>query len=370
MGRHNMHPFRSHRRHGNGSVSPAIGRKISRQQRFFAPGLLVIAMLLAACGAPVSSRPNTPPAPATELVSAPTVHPTTAASIPADAITPQLPAVVTDYQGERVAIPSVERIVSLTGDMTEIIFALGMGDRVVGVDSSATYPPEAVQALPNIGYQRRLSAEGVLSLAPTLVIGDESAGPPEALAQIRVAGVPVALAADPPTLAAPGQKIRFVAQALGIAERGEILAAEVETAIAQAQAPPPDPAPRVLFLYLRGADVQQVAGANTPADVMITAAGGMNAATLMGIDDFKPLSAEVVIAVQPDVLLVLEKGLESVGGIDGLLRIPGLADTPAGRNRQVVAFDDLYFLGMGPRTGQALADLSAALRTLDRQGRP
>jgi iron complex transport system substrate-binding protein len=96
----------------------------------------------------------------------------------------------------------------------------------------------------------------------------------------------------------------------------------------------------------------------------------VNVAALMGIDDFKPLSAEAVIAMQPDVLLVLEKGLESVGGVDGLLRIPGLADTPAGRNRQIVAFDDLYFLGMGPRTGQALADLRAALQTPDRQGRP
>jgi iron complex transport system substrate-binding protein len=331
--------------------------------------LLTSALLLAACSAPTAADPGASSS-LLEPASVPAIRSTLAAAPPPEPATPQLPAVVTDYQGAQVTITSVERIVSLTGDITEIIFALGMGDRVVGVDSSATYPPEAVQELPNIGYQRRLSAEGVLSLNPTLILGDESAGPPEALAQIQAAGVPVALAADPPTLASPGRKIRFVAQALGIAERGETLAAQVEAAIAQAQTIPADTAPHVLFLYLRGTDVQQVAGANTPADVMITAAGGVNVAALMGIDDFKPLSAEAVIAMQPDVLLVLEKGLESVGGVDGLLRIPGLADTPAGRNRQIVAFDDLYFLGMGPRTGQALADLRAALQTPDRQGRP
>ena len=106
--------------------------------------------------------------------------------------------------------------------------------------------------------------------------------------------------------------------------------------------------------------MQQVAGANTPADAMIGAAGGVNAAAEAGIVEFKPLSPETVVAAQPDVILVLEKGLESVGGVGGLLAIPGLADTPAGQARRVVALDDLYLLGMGPRTGQALADLVAA----------
>jgi iron complex transport system substrate-binding protein len=283
-------------------------------------------------------------------------------SVPGEA-EPQLPATVVDYQGEQVTITSIERIVSLNGDVTEIIFALGMGDHVVGVDSSATFPPERTKMLPNIGYQRRLSAEGILALNPTLVIGDEAAGPPETLAQIRTAGVPVAITADPPTLDAPVQKIRFVAQALGIPQRGERLAAQVEAEIARARdlASRITNPPHVLFLYLRGTDVQQVAGSKTPVNVMITAAGGLNAGAEAGIVEFKPLSPEVVIAAQPDVILVLEKGLESVGGVDGLLTIPGLADTPAGKQRRIIAFDDLYLLGMGPRTGQALADLAIAL---------
>jgi iron complex transport system substrate-binding protein len=331
---------------------------------------LVCAALLAACGTAPSREAAAPPVVPTLPARAPTPGATTpsipvVASAPVDeAATPQLPATVTDFTGSSVTVTSVERIVSLTGDVTEILFALGLGDAVVGVDSSATYPPERTRALPNIGYQRRLSSEGILALNPTLVIGDEAAGPPEALDQIRSAGVPVVLASDPPTLAAPAAKIRFVATALGIPARGEALATQVEAEIAAAQAAAvrlADP-PQVLFLYLRGTDVQQVAGSETPADAMIVAAGGVNVAATAGIVGFKPLSPETVIAAQPEVILVLAKGLESVGGVDGLLRIPGLADTPAGQQRRVVALDDLYLLGMGPRTGQALAELVAAFQ--------
>ena len=336
---------------------------------------LAVAVLLAACGTTSSSGGVSPaetalPAP-TSLPAAPASLASGAEMAPGEA-EPQLPATVVDYQGEQVTITSIERIVSLNGDITEIIFALGMGEYVVGVDSSATYPPERTKTLPNIGYQRRLSAEGILSLNPTLVIGDEAAGPPETLAQIRAAGVPLAITADPPSLDAPQQKIRFVAQALGIPQRGERLAAQVEAEIAAARdlarriANPP----HVLFLYLRGTDVQQVAGRNTPVDVMIAAAGGINAAADAGIVEFKPLSPEVVIAAQPDVLLVLDKGLESVGGVDGLLKIPGLADTPAGRQRRIIALDDLYLLGMGPRTGQALTDLTIAFYDAAQGSRP
>jgi iron complex transport system substrate-binding protein len=338
---------------------------------------LTCVALLTACGTPSSSGVAPPAAttvPASSSLTTPasTNVPGIIEVVPGEA-EPQLPATVVDYQGEQVTITSIERIVSLNGDITEIIFALGIGDYVVGVDSSATYPPERTKALPNIGYQRRLSAEGILALNPTLVIGDEAAGPPEALAQIRAAGVPVAITADPPILDAPVQKIRFVAQALGIPQRGERLAAQVEAEIARARdlANRITNPPHVLFLYLRGTDVQQVAGVRTPIDVMITAAGGLNAGAEAGIVEFKPLSPEVVIAVQPDVILVLEKGLESVGGIDGLLTIPGLADTPAGKQRRIIALDDLYLLGMGPRTGQALTDLAIAFYEFaPQEGRP
>ncbi len=316
---------------------------------------VLLMLALTACGSP-SAAPAPSAAPPTAEIA---VVPAAAAS--ADA--PQLPASVADKDGQAITIASIERIVSLNGDITEIIFALGLGQYVVGVDTSATYPPEEVAQRTNIGYQRRLNAEGILALQPTLIIGGATAGPPEAIEQLRAANIPVALNIDSLTLEAPMQKIRFVAQALGVPGRGEALAKQVESEIAAAQARLAgvgSDKPRVLFLYLRGTDVQQVAGSHTAIDAMIVAAGGINAAAEAGIEDYKPLSPETVVAAQPNVLLLLDAGLESVGGIDGLLEVQGLADTPAGAQRHIVALDDLYLLGMGPRTGQALGDLVTA----------
>ncbi len=271
---------------------------------------------------------------------------------------PRLPVTVTDVSGARVTVQDISRIVPLNPDVTEIIWALGLGDRVVAVDTSASYPPE-VQQLPKIGYQRQLSAEGILSLNPTLIIGTEAAGPPEVIAQLRDSGTPVVIISDPVDLQAPIVKTRAVAEALGVAEAGEQLAERIASEIASAQAAAAEAAsrPRVVFLYVRGTATQMIGGAGTSADAMIVAAGGINAAAEAGIVGYKPLTAEALAAASPDVLLLLSAGLESVGGIDGLLQIPGVAQTSAGQQQRVLAYDDLYLLGMGPRTGQALRDL-------------
>jgi iron complex transport system substrate-binding protein len=330
-------------------------------------------LLLSACTAPGSAAtapsPTVAPEPTALLraTAQPTPSVTTAiatatAISSAGAESPQLPATVTDINDQAVTVTSVERIISLNGDITEIVFALGLGANLVGVDISASFPPEAAE-LPKIGYQRSLNAEGLLALNPTVVIGDEAAGPPEVLQQVSAAGVPVVIGADPITLDSPLQKVRFVAEALGVPERGAALVEQIRADFAAAQAlreQATSPAPRVLFFYLRGTTTQAVAGKDTPVDVMITAAGGINAAAEAGLAGFESLSPETVVAAQPDVFLVLEHGLESVGGVDGLLAIPGLAETPAGRDRRVVAMDDLYLIGMGPRAGQALQDLTQA----------
>jgi iron complex transport system substrate-binding protein len=196
-----------------------------------------------------------------------------------------------------------------------------------------------------------------------VVVGTEEAGPPEVIEQVRGAGVPVVIVADPPTLGAPAAKIRAVAAALGVADAGERLAGatEREIAAARALAAEAPSRPRVLFLYVRGQGTQMVAGSGTSADAMIAAGGGINAAAEVGIEGFQPLTAESLAAAQPDALLLLSAGLESIGGVDGLLQIPGVAETPAGRERRVLAYDDLYLLGMGPRTGAALRDLVGGL---------
>ncbi|MGH2557947.1 MAG: heme/hemin ABC transporter substrate-binding protein [Thermomicrobiales bacterium] len=278
-------------------------------------------------------------------------------------VTPDLPVTVTDATGTEVIVTDASRIVPLNGDVAEIVWALGLGGNVVGVDVSATYPPEETAPLPRIGYQRDLSAEGILALDPTVIVGTEDAGPPEVIEQIRTAGVPVVILTSSPELDAIGGKIRDIAAALGVAAAGEALATktqgEIDAAIALAGEA--DNAPRVLFLYVRGTATQMIGGAGTSADVMVAAAGGVNAAAEAGIEGFKPITPEALVAAEPDVLLLLSAGLESVGGVDGLLQIPGVAETPAGQDRAVLDFDDLYLLGMGPRTGQALHDLVIGL---------
>lgn len=282
----------------------------------------------------------------------------------ATAPSPELPVSMTDATGTEVIVSDVSRIVPLNGDIAEIVWALGLGDNVVGVDTSATFPPGETEPLPKIGYQRQLSAEGILSLQPTVIIGSEDAGPPEVIEQLRTASVPVVIVSgDDDTMQSPPPKIERVATALGVPDRGEEMASKTETEIEAARelAEEAEDSPRVLFLYVRGAGTQMIAGAETSADAMITAAGGVNAAAEAGLDGFQPLTAEAIAAAQPDVLLLLEAGLDSIGGIDGLLEIPGVAQTPAGEQRRVLAYDDLYLLAMGPRTGEALHDLVLGL---------
>ena len=276
---------------------------------------------------------------------------------------PQLPATVTDVDGDEVTVTDVGRIVPLSGDVAEIVWRLGHGGNIVGVDVSAVYPPEVMGPLPKIGFERQLSAEGVLSLNPTVVIGKEQAGPPEVLEQIRSAGVPVVIIPEPQTIAAPAEKIRVVAAALGVAGAGEELANEVETEIeaAQALAATAESQPRVIFVYVRAGGTQLIGGAGSVADAMIEAAGGIDAGVEAGIQGFQPVTAEAVVAAQPDVIIAPSSGVESIGGLEAFLKIPGIAQTPAAENDNILVYDDLRFLGMTPRTGEMLMELTLAL---------
>jgi iron complex transport system substrate-binding protein len=277
----------------------------------------------------------------------------------ADEKRPVLPARVRDQGGRTVVVRNVSRIVSLNGDVTETIFALGLGANLVGVDTSAIYPPRRVAGIPKIGYQRELNAEWILALRPTLVIGSAEAGPPAVLEQLRSAGVTVAILRANDALGAGPWKLREVGKALGVPKRGERLARQVarQIAVAGREATSARTHPRVAFLYLRGPRTQLIGGTKTRAHSMIVAAGGINAGAQAGIEGYRPITAEALVAARPDVLLVLSDGLASVGGVDGLVRIPGVAQTPAGANRRVLAYDDLLMLGLGPRTGGMLRRL-------------
>ena len=268
---------------------------------------------------------------------------------------------VVDARGKVVEVRSVERIVSLDGITTEILFALGVGAKVVGRDDSSYYPPEA-QRLPSVGYQFRLSAEGILSLKPTLVIGREDVRPKEVVEQLERAGVAVVLVPTEPSVEGAKAKIRTVAQAVGRVEQGEALVRALERDLLLLRAFQAQHAAkgklRALFLYLRGPGTTFVCGeGSTPVGVM-ELAGLENAAK--GIRECQPMTAESVVAARPEVIVVFKKGLESVGGLEGLLKLPGVAQTPAGQKRKVVAMDDLYLGSFGPRAGRAALDLFRA----------
>lgn len=262
--------------------------------------------------------------------------------------------------GVVVEIDDATRVVALGGSVTETVYALGAGSQVVGVDLSSGYPP-AVRDVAQLGYFRRLSAEGVISLSPTLVLASEGTGPPAVIDQIRSAGVPMLMIPSDPSVEGTKAKIRLIAEALQQEDKAEALIADMEADMATAGQwlDGASEKPRVLFIYARGAGTASVAGAETSADTMIRLAGGENA--IQGFTGFRPLTPEAVVQVAPDVILMPERGLESIGGIDGLLKLPGVALTPAGRNRSVVAIDDLLLLGFGPRLGQAVLELSRGL---------
>ena len=186
------------------------------------------------------------------------------------------------------------------------------------------------------------------------------AGPAAVIEQIRGAGVPVVIFKDITTLTGASDKINSVANALGVPNRGKALvqtmSGEISAATTLAKTAKTEPV--VAFLYLRGATTQMLMGAGSRADVLIAAANGVDAGVEAGVKGSVPITPEALVAAQPDVILVLSAGLQSVGGVDGLLQIPGVAQTPAGKNRAIVDMDDQYLLGMGPRTGQALMELT------------
>ncbi len=256
------------------------------------------------------------------------------------------------------------RVLPLGGPVTETVYALGAGGLVVGTDTSSVYP-EAATKLPQVGYQRTLAAEGILSLQPDLVLATDEAGPANVLEQLRTAGVRVVLVPGGYSVAGAQAKVRAIAAALGREAAGNDLAATIATQAKEAQAILASfPArPKVLFLYARGTSTLNVSGRGTAADAMIALAGGQNAVT--GYEGYKPLTAEAAVAAAPDYLLMMDRGLSSVGGKDGVFTQPGLALTPAGQNKRVVALDDLLLLGFGPRTGRAVTELARALHPVE-----
>ena len=201
-----------------------------------------------------------------------------------------------------------------------------------------------------------------------MILATLMAGPPEVLEQLEQAGVEVRLIDDLNGLDAPQIKIRFVGEALGIPERAEALAQDVEARMAAVISASQTETPlRVMHLYIRRGGLQLVSGEGNKAQAIIEAAGGVDAAAAAGIVGWQPLTPEALVAANPDVYLVMDRGLEVIGGVEGLLEIPGMAETTAGQGPHIISMADLYLLGFGPRLPEAIADLAGFLQEIQPQ---
>ncbi len=257
-----------------------------------------------------------------------------------------------------------ERLVSLSGSVTELLYELEQGDKIVGVDVTSTYPVEQLTELPKLGHVRQLNVEALLSLQPDLVLAERTDEASAALQQLEAAGVEVLWLDGSFTLDKPLAQAEQISEKLGLNEELKSLRKtyKADKAKLQQARQAMEETPKVLFIYARGKGSLMVAGKNTAASAMIELAGGQNA--VQSFEGFRALSAEGLMEAQPEVLLLFDSGLQSLGGVEGLLQIPGLAQTPAGQQGHIIGMDGLYLLGFTPRAARAAADLSGRLQAL------
>lgn len=253
------------------------------------------------------------------------------------------------------------RIVSIGGALTEIVFALRAESDLVGVDTTSLFPASA-QKLPSVGYARTLSTEGVLALAPTHVIATEDAGPPTVLRQLSSIGIDVTVLRADHRYEGLVERIQRVGQLTGRAAQAAVLQQSIKKDWDQTRtiiSRQSKPKARVLFVLTHAPGQVLVAGADTSGQAMMTYAGATNA--IVGFSGYKPLTPEAVIAAQPDVVLLSDQGLQGAGGITGILQLPGLLQTPAGKKRRVVSMETMLLLGFGPRLPLAVSTLAASI---------
>ena len=257
---------------------------------------------------------------------------------------------------------SMERVVVLANGVAEIMNSLNAKALIVGRDLSSS--EKALEDIPLVTSGHQVIPEKVIALKPDLVIIDASTGPQSAIDQIRSAGIRVEQTPESWNLADISLKVQAVANVIGAPQQGELLNQAIESAIVNSKL---SSKPRIAFLYLRGtSSIYLIGGEGSGADSLISAIGGIDVGAAALPRPFNTLTAESLATLNPDVIIVMTKGLESVGGISGLLKLPGVAQTEAGKKQAVIDVDDSLLLSFGPRTPslvQVLAErVSAVLK--------
>jgi iron complex transport system substrate-binding protein len=265
---------------------------------------------------------------------------------------------LTDAGGRNVTISDASRILSIGGDITEIIYALGADARLVGVDATSQFPVSALKDKPSVGYMRALSTEGVISVGATLVIASERSGPPEVVKTLKTTSVPYVEVPDQYSPQGIAAKVRLVARAVGAEAAGEKLVQQIDgdfKTLAEGTARIKRPLKAMFVLGVQGGPVN-VAGQGTAANAIIELAGAKNVADAM--NGYKPVTDEAVVELAPDVILLMRRS----SGDDNhdtaqLLEMKSVQSTPAGTAKRIIMLDALYLLGFGPRAPRAAREL-------------
>ncbi len=250
---------------------------------------------------------------------------------------------------------SENKIVSLNGAITETVAALGKGGEIVGRDVTSTYPADlTAKDLGHVG--RGMTIEGLMSVNPTLIIGTSKEENPDLMAKIKESGIKLELINQEYSVEGAKNLIKKVAEILGVAETQSLID-KIDADVAQIT--PIEKKPKVLFIYARGAGNLMVAGTGTPMEALVKVAGGENAVT--DFADFKPLTPESLVQGNPDVILMFDSGIQSMGGVDGILKVPGVEQTNAGKNKKIITMDGGLMSNFGPRVGEAALELNKKL---------
>lgn len=259
----------------------------------------------------------------------------------------------TGSDGVEVTINDMSRIVSIGTAVTETIFALDAAENVIAVDESSVYPEQTADIL-KVSFTRNLSAEGILSTSPTVILASGAAGPESTIRQIRGAGIPLLRVTADETVEGAFERVEQLGTVLNKEKRADEIIAGMKKDLSRAESARNElhDIPVVLFIYARGPNSLMVAGNKTSAKTVIELAGGKNA--FSDFEGYKPLTAEAVVAVNPDIILMMDSGLQSVGGA---ANVPGVNLTNAAINERIYSMEGSYLLGFGPRMGQAVLDL-------------
>ena len=340
-----------------------------------ARGVTVVALgLVVALGAPASAGvPAAKRADGRLTCTGPATAKSTTALTPiAKNPTSALPVSYTDRSGRTVTISDTRRILALDtyGTLGTTVYALGLGKRLVGRDVSTGVP--SLMHLPVVTHNgHELNAEAIMKLRPSVILTDYSIGPLEVQLQLRDSGIPVVIMSDQRSRDQIGAQIQAVADVLGVPDAGAALAERVERDVVAAEAKvaglaPADPKQRLrmVFLYMRGnAGVYYWFGEGSGADDLIRSLRGVDVADEVGLEGMRPINAEGLVKADPDLYLMMTLGLKSVGGLTGLLEVPGVADTNAGRRACVVDMSDYQILSFGPQYPATLDALATAVYT-------